>query len=174
VVGALVIGVIVVLVVGLLVADGGSRNASPEIPLWRAIVGFGLSAVGLVLLIVGLVRQFRAIRRMNAWRSPLVVLSGPQRKELSAAVRGQRSIDTARLPLGRHLAGNLLEQRHVLVLNLRILVMWAGLLIVEPTWMRVAITGTFVVFVVVGGAVLRRTERRARRFLETHPLPDNA
>ncbi|WP_324276651.1 hypothetical protein [Blastococcus brunescens] len=85
-------------------ADGSGGGSTPaDVPQWQEIEGLAVAGAGLVVLFVGVVSQFRANRRMAAWRSPLAVLNKNQRNELLAVVRGREPLHRGRLPLARHL-----------------------------------------------------------------------
>jgi uncharacterized membrane protein YbhN (UPF0104 family) len=140
-----------------------------EPPTWVRIIGLVIALVGLVVQIAALVAIVRANRRHRQWRSPLLMLSRRQRKELLAQVRGQAPTDTARLPLSRELAGLLIRQRSVLAVNLGFGLLWVGLLIALPTWWRAAIAGGFVLLLAIAWPRALRDERRAREFLARHP-----
>src|SRR5690349_2916998 len=75
-VAALVLGGIAVAVLlALFVFDRGPRHEqSDDVPTWRAIIGFTLSGLGLLFMVVALVVQFRGLRRARSWGSPLHVL----------------------------------------------------------------------------------------------------
>jgi hypothetical protein len=155
--GALVGGVVVVLA-------SGSEPA--EVPTWLSLVGFAVAAGGLG---VAVVRQWRAVRRRGAWRSPLFALTPRQRKQLLAQVRGTAPVDPARIPLAREVAAGLLEQRHVVPLITGLLVMWLGLLVASPAWWRVPAAVVLAGTAAFAVPAVRRDERRARAFLAAHP-----
>ncbi|MGY2066704.1 hypothetical protein [Blastococcus sp. SYSU DS0619] len=150
----------------------GDGATSAGAPLWQEITGLAVAGAGLLVLFGGVVAQFRANRRMRAWRSPLAVLTKAQRKELLAVVRGRGDLRPDRLPLARHLASNLLDQRALVYLLGGQAVLWVGLLIAFPSWLRAAAAVVLVALTVVGVPFMRRQERQARRFLAEHPEPD--
>jgi MFS family permease len=158
--GALVGGVVVVLA-------SGSEPA--EVPTWLSLVGFAVAAGGLGVAGVAVVRQWRAVRRRGAWRSPLFALTPRQRKQLLAQVRGTAPVDPARIPLAREVAAGLLEQRHVVPLITGLLVMWLGLLVASPAWWRVPAAVVLAGTAAFAVPAVRRDERRARAFLAAHP-----
>ena len=172
----LVIGVVAVttavgLLVALLLIDRSALRSDAEVPTVQAILGLTLSGLGLIVMVVGLVLQFRGIRRNRAWRSPMYVLARHQRKSLLAQVRGRAPVVEERLPLARHLAGLLTKQRVVAVGQGGLLVLWIGLSIAQPSEWRLWFTVVIAVFGALGAGLLVREARRAQRFLDAHPQP---
>ena len=171
----LAVGVFVGAPLGIGVAWLADRSAdgatSADAPLWQEITGLAVAGAGLLVLFGGVIAQFRANRRMRAWRSPLAVLTKDQRKELLAGMRGRRDLHPDRLPLARHLASNLLDQRALVLVLGGQAVLWIGLLIAFPSWLRAAVAAVLVGFTVVGVPFMRRQERQARRFLAEQPEP---
>jgi fatty acid desaturase len=154
------------LVVGVSAVGGALVGGVVEVPTWLSLVGFAVAAGGLG---VAVVRQWRAVRRRGAWRSPLFALTPRQRKQLLAQVRGTAPVDPARIPLAREVAAGLLEQRHVVPLITGLLVMWLGLLVASPAWWRVPAAVVLAGTAAFAVPAVRRDERRARAFLAAHP-----
>ncbi|WNV76886.1 hypothetical protein [Geodermatophilus sp. DSM 44513] len=169
--------VVLCVVVGVLVGyvvlrqEDGADDPSPGPPaVWQEVVGFALMAAGLVLLGLALVRQLRAARaRRTGWHSPLLALTGHQRRQLLAQVRGRVPADPARLPLARVMAAQLRDQRAVPWLLAGQTLLWVGQAVLGPTWPRVALAASFVVGWLVVGLLIRRDARRADAFLAAHP-----
>ncbi len=130
-----------------------------------------VSGVGLVIAFLGLAAMWRTNRRLDrGWRSPLLVLTRRQRKELLAQVRGLTPIEPTRVPLARNLAARLVGQTSgVLILNLGILLNFVGQGIALPHWWRGALAMIFTLALAVGWLLMRRDTHRARRFLREHP-----
>ena len=147
----------------LLVIDRGSPHGQEDVPTWRAVVGFSVSRLGLLVMVVGLVLHVRGIRRTRAWSSPMHLLTRRQHKDLLHQVRGRAPVVPSRVPLARHLAELLLVLRLTIVSQAGLLVNVAGLSIADPEGWRLAAVA-LVTDVLVG-----RDTRRARRFLGTHP-----
>ena len=173
-----------VLAVGLLVgvpigvvsyrfSDDSPSAPAADVPTWQVVVGLALAGIGLVIMLLALVAQFRANRRNAVWRSPLYVLTDEQRKELVAAVRGRATPGPDRLPLARHLASTMLGQRVLLVLYLGLTLHWTGQLIASPSWWRAALSALVVGLLAVGVPLVLRQERQARRYLDQHPERDS-
>jgi len=145
--------------------DGGSDDG----PLWRQVAGLVVSGLAVVVLAVVLVVQWRGNRRRRAWRSPLLVLSRRQRKDLLAQVRGRAEVVPERLPLARHLAETLVDQRIAVALYLGLLLLYSGqLLTLQTSWWTVLGVG----YAVAGAVFLPnvvRNARRAQTFLDAHP-----
>ncbi|MDP9429893.1 MAG: hypothetical protein M3Q47_13915 [Actinomycetota bacterium] len=157
-------------VVGVLVVDGEADP--PDVPTWQVVTGFVVMTAGLLGAFVALIRQRRGLRRLHAWRSPLLVLTARQRKELLAQVRGKAPVDPARVGLARLLAEGLLQGQAALGLNLGLMVMWAGQAVAQPSWWRVGVATAFMLLCAASAPFLRRDARRAQAFLDTHPPGD--
>jgi Ca2+/Na+ antiporter len=150
-------------------ADSSGLATSPaDVPQGQEVAGLAIAGAGLLMLVVAVVAQIRSNRRTSAWRSPLVVLTGDQKKELLAIVRRRGDVPPDRLLLARHLASNMLDQRHVVLLLLGQAVMWTGFLIATPAWWRAILAVVLLGAAVVGVLLVRRQERQARRFLAEH------
>jgi protein-S-isoprenylcysteine O-methyltransferase Ste14 len=155
-------------------SDASSSSSAAEVPAWQEIVGLALAGIGLVVMLGGIVAQFRTNRRTAAWRSPLYVLTDGQRKELVTAVRGRTALHPDRVPLARHLASTMIGQRVLLVLYLGLALHWTGQLVASPSWWRAALAGLVVVLIAIGVPVVVRQERQARRFLAEHQDDDGS
>jgi Flp pilus assembly protein TadB len=163
---------LVLLVVVIIVLFRGTFEAHPpNVPTWQAVIGFVIAGAGLVLQIFGVVTLWRANRSQRAWRSPLAVLTRAQRKELLTRVRGLQPVEPARLPLARYLAEQRWSQRSAMLSNSGLGIAWVGLWIASPTWWRAVMTVAYGLLLVVAWPFTQREARRARRFLDEHPLP---
>jgi hypothetical protein len=169
----LIVGLTLVAVVASLVGVlliGGRRLASAgDVSTSLTIVGLVVMGLGIVVMVVGLVLQFRANRRNGAWRSPLGVLTRRQRKEVLAQVRGRAPVDDRRIPLGRHLAQLLVSQRMLLIGQTGMLLVFAGQWISRPSGWRIGLFVFFGIVLCVAGLFMARDIRRAKRFLDAHP-----
>lgn len=164
-------GVAAVAVVVL--GDTAAVEPSHDVPTWQVVLGFVLSGLALVVMFVAVVAQFRANRRLGAWRNPLSVLTRGQRKELLAQVRGRAPVEAARVPLARYLAEALLSRRAAVVLNLGAAALWTGQWIALRMWWHLIAGGLVGAAAVIFWLTFRRDEVRARRFLEAHPARDS-
>jgi hypothetical protein len=165
--GITVGGLAVAVAVAFLLGDGPDPGA--EVSTGRAVAGFGMSGLGLLLMAIGLFWQIRAVRRARGYGSPVYVLTRPQRKELLAQVRGRAPAQPARVPLARHLAELLQAQQVSLVPQAGLLVNFVGLWIATPSTWRLVLIGVFVPVVLVAVVLTRRETQRAQRFLDAHP-----
>jgi hypothetical protein len=163
-------GTAVVLVVTVLFREALGERPSVDVPSWRAATGFGLAGAGLLLQLAGVVAIVRSSRRLRAWSSPLAVLTRSQRRELLASVRGSRPVEPDRVPLARLLAEQLIGQRATLVANVGLGIAFTGQWIASPARWRAVLTGVFALVVGVSWVFLQRDARRARRFLDEHPV----
>jgi hypothetical protein len=154
----------------LVVLFRGSVEARPpHVPTWQVVLGFVIAGAGLLLQLCGLVVAWRTNSRLRAWRSPLLVLTRSQQKELLAQVRGRQPIEPARVPLARLRAEHLLNQRTLLVSWCGLEISWVGLWIAEQTVWRAVMTVGYGLLLLVGWSVQQRDVRRAQRFLDEHP-----
>jgi hypothetical protein len=169
VLGAALLGIALGVVLFVLLDVG--TQPKEEVPTWQVVAGLSIASAGLVLQIFGVVTLLRTNRRLGAWRSPLSVLTRPQRKDLLAQVRGRRPVEPARLPIARMLAEQLIAVRMVVVSNLGLGVAAVGQAIAFPTMWRFVLVGVFALLVAVGWPFVRRDVRRGRHFLGMHP-PD--
>lgn len=136
-----------------------------QVPTAQAVVGYVISAVGLVLQAWGVVAAWRTQVRLRAWSSPLLVLTSAQQRELVAQVRGDRDIEPARVPLARSQAEHLLSRRVLLSSWWGLETSWLGLWIAQPTVWRAVLLVGYGVLLAVTWSVAQRDVRRARRFL---------
>ena len=155
----------------LLFREGFTSDAEEEVSTARAVAGFSLSGLGLILMFVGLIWQIRAVRRARGYGGPMHVLTRRQQKELLAQIRGRSPVQPERLPLSRHLAELLQAQRLSLVPSAGLLVNFVGLWIASPSTWRLVTIGIFAPVLILGAVVFRRQSRHVRRFLDTHPDP---
>lgn len=168
VVGGVVLGAAVSALLVVLLHEGIGRSTEHDVPVWQAVTGFVIAGAGLVVQGFAVVVQWRTNRRLQAWSSPLLVLSRAQRKELRAQVRGRAPVDADRLPLARHLAERLIAQRLAVGANLGLLVAFIGLWIAEPSWWRAVLALFLALATAAVAPFAERDARRARRFLEEH------
>jgi hypothetical protein len=155
--------------VALFVFDPAPDRNTDDVPTWGAVVGFTLSGLGLLFMVVALVVQFRGLRRVRAWGSPLHVLTFRQRRELLRQVRNRGPDIPERVPLARRLAGLLSTQRLALPVQAGMLVNFVGLWIVDRETYRLVFVAVFAMLLIVAGVQFRRENRRARRYLAEHP-----
>lgn len=148
-----------------------NERSEEDAPTWRAVTGFSLSGLGLLLMVVALVIQFRGLRRVRAWGSPLHVLTFRQRRELLGQVRGRGPDVHERIPLARHLAEVLLTQRLGLPVMAGLVVNFVGLWIVDQETYRLVFIAVLVAVLIGSSSAFRRESRRARRYLDAHPAP---
>jgi hypothetical protein len=81
-----------------------SAATRPRTPLWLEIAGLSCTIAGTVILVIGLVRYVRSGTWRAVWRSPALVLTWRQRRELSKEIRGRAPLDPGRLKVARHVA----------------------------------------------------------------------
>jgi hypothetical protein len=156
----------------LLLAGGRGTSAGTGPPVWQEVTGAVVSGAGCLLAVVGLVAVLKANRRLRVWRNPLAPLTRQQRKLLVAQVRGRAAVQPERLPLARHTAELLVNQRLAWITQFAIFVLWSGMWIADPAWWRLAAASAFALLAFAGGFFVRRDVHRAQRFLEFCPAPE--
>ena len=156
-------------VVAAVVLLGGTATRGEEAPAWQAAVGFVVAGCGLTLQLTALAALWWVARRTRVWRSPLSVLTGAQRKDLLAQVRGGRPLDPARVPLARLLAEQVVGQRTHVVGSLGLGLCFTGLWIASPTAWRAALVCVHALVLAVVWLFVERDARRALRLLRAHP-----
>ena len=151
--------------------SGTPTGSAPRLPVprEREVLGLVLSGAGLLTSALGLVRLLRGRGLRKALSAPLAVLSYAQRRELLRQVRGQVPADPSRLALSRTLAELLLDQQATLLILGGQVLSQAGLALVNPHPLRVALVGVFAAVCIVGVPLTVREVRRARAFLARHP-----
>lgn len=169
--GSMLVGAAAGLLVFLLVDRHGTTT--PHTPLWQEIVGLCICVAGLALDVAGLVLLWRT-RRGRSWRrTPTLVLTTRQRRQLLAQVRGRRPADPDRLPLARDLAARLsATYRGLVVLWIGLPVIWIGNAITTPDTWRLVYAAVIVVLMGLAAGFGARDARRAREFLARYPDPD--
>jgi hypothetical protein len=164
-------GVVVVLVGG---HSGHHATAPTRTPLWQEIAGLCLNGLGLLLIVGGLVHHFRSGVWRASSRSPALVLTRSQRRELSAQIRGRTPVQPERVRLARYvadLAGGPHARRFFTLLLTGLVLELVGQLITFPSTWRLIYTGAFlVVYVVLVGVVARRW-RQIQGFLDRTRSP---
>lgn len=169
--GLAVSGTALMIGVAFLLRDGPAPDPGGEVSTTRAVAGYSLSGLGVLLMVVGLFWQIRAVRRARGYSSPLHVLTRRQRKELLAQVRGRSPAQPEHVGLARHLAELVQAQQSILVPQAGGLVNFIGLWIAAPsTWNFVSLLVLFPVLLLTA-VLLRRESRRAQRFLDAGPAP---
>jgi sterol desaturase/sphingolipid hydroxylase (fatty acid hydroxylase superfamily) len=170
VIGLVVVGIALAVAVAFLLGDEAMSDAA-EVSTARTVAGFTLSGLGLLLMVVGLFWQIRAVRRARGFGSPLHVLTRRQQKELLEQVRGRSPVQPVRVPLARHLAELLQVQQLSLVPLAGLLVNFVGLWIAMPATWRLVTMGIFAPLILLAAVLLRRQSRQVRRFLAAYPAP---
>jgi predicted membrane channel-forming protein YqfA (hemolysin III family) len=165
----ILVAAVAILLVAVLL-DRDEPDVDPA--LWRDIAGLVLSAVGLVVLIVGAVIGWRAGVWRGAWSQPAAVLSRAQRRSLLAQVRGHVPADATRLPLARSVAERMVLQRHLLLFWVGLMLQQVGRAISSTSLFDIAFVVVPVVLYSVATVLLTRDARRAERFLRQHPAAE--
>lgn len=141
----------------------------PRTPAWQEITGLSVTVAGIVLLAVALVRYFRSGAWGEALRSPAIVLTWQQRRELSAQIRGRTPLNPGRVRLARgvaELADRSGARKFLTLLLIGIVLELIGQLITTPSAGRFIYTGAMLIFYAVGVVFAASRQRQVRAFLE--------
>ena len=175
---ALVVGLAVVggVLGGIVGAAGAHRSRPTPDPAWgwQQTVGLVLGLVGMVVVVVVLVVQWRSGRLRFAWNNPALVLTRRQRKQLSAEIRGRRPAGPRHLRVARALAAHGGSPGLLTALFAGLLLLLVGPALLTPSGGRWLYTGAMCVAytALMGFAV--RSSRQVQRFLAEHPDPQAA
>ena len=167
--GALLLG----LLLSVLLFHGSSaRRPSHEagVAHWRTVAGPAAMIVGFVLEGVVLVVRFRSGQIKYEWRSPSLVLSRGQRRQLLRQIRGRAAVDPGMLPVSRRLAETLANQGWVIGLLIALPLIFLGRALHHDDpfrwWLAVVLTTTYAVLSVP----IVRDSLRGKAFLASYPL----
>lgn len=167
-------------VVGVLLGRHGhgqpGRRHHQDVPTWREVLGLTFSAVGLAVVVLGVVRLRRSGAWAAAWNTPLRALTVRQRRGLLRQVRGLEPVDPEPLPLARHLAQRLQDNYRGPLRQQLLTMAGTGLLLAGNAVRRadrfLAICLVlYVALLPVAVVLTRRDAGRADAFLFRHPEP---
>jgi hypothetical protein len=161
-----VTGVVVIVVFG---HHHHHATAHTRVPLWQEIAGLIVQGAGLVFLVVGFAGHVRSGGWRDSWRSPAMVLTWAQRRELSAQIRGRAPLDPDRARVARHvteLAAGPRARRFFAFLFTGIVLELIGQMISTPSTGRVIYTGAALVVYAVLVVFAVGRQRQMRAFLE--------
>jgi hypothetical protein len=146
-----------------------SAAAHSRVPVWQEVVGLSTQGAGLVVLAIGFVGHVRSGGWSAAWRSPALVLTRAQRRELSAQIRGRAPIEPDRVRIARHvteLAAGPRTRRFNTCLLIGLVLEVSGQLIATPSIFRVVYTGVALVGYAIAVVVVVGRQRQMRAFLK--------
>lgn len=168
VIGAVVLGVAVFIGLGVVFQSSpGERSA--HVRGWQEVTGLVLMGIGLVVLIAALVVTTRSRRRVPMWRSPLMVLTRAQRKNLLEQVRGRTPLDPRRIRLARLLALQQVVQSRALLTPLGLGIGFLGQWVLEQNGYQAAFAVVLLLLLAAVAPLRLNRALAARRFLAAHP-----
>jgi hypothetical protein len=161
--------VVVGVLAGFLIAagdDDASDALSSSGPLWLSIVGVAFDVAGLLIIVTYVVMA----RRAGLFTpGPLSVLSWSQRRSLGRQVLGKEPVQPVRLPLLRHVAYRIMQQRNLLLVSVSGLMLGQlGSFLGSPGLWRAVVLVALACLFLFAGLQLQREGRRAERFLIEH------
>lgn len=155
----------------------GQRHHREQVALWHKVTGLTMSTAGLTVNLVGLVRWRRSGRWATAWRTPLLALTGRQRRDLLRQVRGQVPLDPDRLPFLTDLARRLRDNYQGPFGPQMLIMAGAGLVLagnaVRIPWLLFFLV-PYMALYPAAVTTARRDSRRASTFLSQHPEPSRS
>ena len=158
--------------VAFLLTRGDQQGPEADAPVWREVLGLGISGAGLVLAVAGGVVAWRAeVLRSRHTTQPESVLTPAQVRGLYAQLRGRAPVVPEQLPVTRHLAARQVQLRRLFPLWSGMVVLQTGLLIAADDLLAATfpvLSGLCFAFLLV--ALVRRSGQ-ASEFLRRHPEP---
>ena len=167
---------VVVSVVLIAVLGQHSHHAPTHrrVPVWQEITGLAVNGIGLVVLVVGLVGYVRSGAWRDAWRSPALVLTRAQRRELSKQIRGRSPVDPDHVRVARHVGGFAVDprvRRYFAFLLTGVVLQFVGQVITTPSTGRVIYTAVALVAYAVLAMFWVGRQRQLRAFLDETRMP---
>ena len=168
-IGAAVLGGVIGGLVGTAASRRGHQAYHADPTGWHVGVGLGLSAVGLVTVLTGVVLLWRSTGWQPIWRTPMVVLTRRQRRQLSKEVRGRSAAHPRHGRIAQYLARRIVDQRGLVPLLVGAMIMFLGLLLATPSLWRLIYTLVILLTETAAAVSVIRVRRQARNFLEQEP-----
>jgi len=137
-------------------------------PVWRATVGLALSACGLGLMTVGMIKRVRSGAFRADWSAPIVLLTQRQRRLLIRQVTGREPADHKLLPLTRNVARRLVRQDA----TTPFVVSGVAFGLVGQM-ILLGVAGGFLLVLAMAAARGHQKIARAKSFLRNHPPADD-
>lgn len=145
---------------------GATMSHGSSVAHWRTVAGPALLIAGVLLEVVVFVARFRSGQFRAGWRSPSLVLSRGQRRQILKQIRGRIDVDESMLPVSRHLAELLRRQRSLIALLAAVAMITFGQALPHNVpfrwWLAIAV----VVLLAVSSVQMFRDSSRAERFLQ--------
>ncbi len=145
----------------------------PRPPVWRGTVGLALSACGLGLLTVGMVKRVRSGAFGADWSAPIVLLTQRQRRLLIRQATGREPADRHLLPLTRDVARRLVREDATSPFHVSgVAVGLIGQMILFARLTFALVAGGFLLVLAMAAARGQQKIARAKSFLRNHPSTD--
>jgi len=112
--------------IGLILGDRGRTSDGSSVAHWRTVAGPALLIAGFLLEIVVIVARVRSGQFRAGWRSPSLVLSRSQRRQVLRQIRGRAAVDESMLPVSRPLAELLYRSRSIIGLFVAVPLIFLG------------------------------------------------
>jgi len=130
-----------------------------------------LLIVGFILEIVFIVARVRSGQFKAVWRSPSMVLSRSQRRQVLRQIRGRAAVDESMLPVSRQLAALLYKSRSIIGLFVALPLIFLGQALPQNDPFRWWLAIVIIVLCSALLVLMYRDTVRAKRFL-THYAND--
>lgn len=155
--------------IGLIFGSRGRTSDGSSVAHWRTVAGPALMIAAFLIDIVVIVARVRSGQFKAEWRSPSMVLSRSQRKQVRRQIRGQAVVDESMLPVSRQLAVLLRQNRSIIGLFVAIPLIFLGQALPQNApfrwWLAIVMVVTYLAVIVV----IYRDSARAERFLTHYP-----
>jgi hypothetical protein len=155
--------------VGLTLGDRGRASVGTSVAHWRTVAGPALSIVALLLELVVIVARVRSGQFKAGWRSPTLALSRSQRRGVMRQIRGRVAVDETMLPVSRHLAELLRQNRSIVGLFVAVPLIFVGQALPHNAPFRWWLATFMVIVYLVLIIFMYRDSARAERFLTHYP-----
>lgn len=150
---------------------GATTSRGWSVAHWRAVAGPALLNAGLLLETVVVVARFRSGQFKAGWRSPSLVLSRRQRRQLLRQIRGKGDVDQVMLPVSRRLAVLVRNQRSMIGLFIALPMIFLGQALPHNVplrwWLAILMSVAYAALTVP----ILRDSRLAEKFLLEHARP---
>ena len=165
--GSLVIGA----VLGFAFSHRGTTmSRGSSVAHWRTVAGPALMVAGLLIEVVVIVARVRAGQFTSGWRSPSLVLTRGQRRQILRQIRGRMRVDETMLPVSRNLAELLRRQRSLIGLYIALPMVFLGQALPHNVPFRWWLAITLIAVCAASSVQMFRDSARAERFLQhTNP-----
>lgn len=155
--------------IGLILSGRGRTADGSTVAHWRTVAAPALLVAALLLELVVLVARVRSGQFRAGWQSPSLVLSRSQRRGVMRQIRGRAAVEESMLPVSRHLAGLLRQNRSMLGLFVAVPLIFLSRALPQNAPFSWWLATLMVVLYLVLGILIYRDSARAERFLTHYP-----